>query len=153
MAKRTISLNTLKAMGVRIRYLREILGHSQAEWARALGVSPQMLNKWEQGTRQPNIETLIIIHRSSGCTLDYLFIGEIGRQMRQDLREALLAAYPKSPYLAVLFAPVSAPTDQAQTYPSVVLSPASLYPSVVFSPADPQPLVPLLTVPSSAERK
>jgi len=107
MAKRTISSQTLKAVGIRLRMLREVLGHSQADWARALKIKPQILNKWEQGTRQPNIETLVVICGSTGCTLDFIFRGKIGLDMRQELRTALVAAFPNSPYVSLLFSPAA----------------------------------------------
>lgn len=107
MAKRTISGQTLKAVGIRLRMLRDVLGHPQAAWARALHVKPQILNKWEQGTRQPNIETLIVICASTGCTLDFIFRGVIGSDMRQELRESLTASFPNSAYVSVLFSPAT----------------------------------------------
>jgi DNA-binding XRE family transcriptional regulator len=85
--------------------LRAVLTHSQAEWARVLKIPPQTLNKWEQGTRQPNIETLATICASTGCTLDFIFLGRVGTDMKQDLREALLASYRESPFVFELFAP------------------------------------------------
>lgn len=87
--------------------LRSVLGHSQAEWARVLHIKPQILNKWEQGIRQPNIETLILICGSTGCTLDFIFRGRVGNDMRQELREALLNSYRESPFVFGLFAPVA----------------------------------------------
>jgi transcriptional regulator with XRE-family HTH domain len=78
MVKRTISSTTLAAVGARLRMLRSVLGHSQAEWARVLRIKPQILNKWEQGARQPNVETLILICNSTGCTLDFIFRGTGG---------------------------------------------------------------------------
>lgn len=109
MAKRVISSETLQAVGIRLRMLREVLGHSQADWARALRIKPQILNKWEQGTRQPNIETLIVICGSTGCTLDFIFRGKIGADMRQELRLSLAASFSASNYVSFLFSPATDP--------------------------------------------
>jgi DNA-binding XRE family transcriptional regulator len=89
--------------------LREVLGHTQADWARALTIKPQMLNKWEQGSRLPNIETLILICASTGCTLDFIFRGRLGADMKQELRVALLNSYPGDPLIFALFGPVEPP--------------------------------------------
>jgi DNA-binding XRE family transcriptional regulator len=110
MVKRTISSATLVAVGARLRMLRAVLGHTQADWARELLINPQILNKWENGSRQPNIETLILICASTGCTLDFIFRGRLGLDMRQELREALLASYRDSPYVSALFGPAVPPS-------------------------------------------
>jgi DNA-binding XRE family transcriptional regulator len=89
--------------------LREVLGHTQADWARVLRINPQILNKWEQGSRQPNVETLILICASTGCTLDFIFRGRVGADMKQELREALLNSYRESPFVFALFSPVEPP--------------------------------------------
>jgi transcriptional regulator with XRE-family HTH domain len=107
MVKRTISSATLTAVGARLRMLRNVIGHSQAEWARVLRIEPQILNKWERGTRQPNVETLILICGSTGCTLDFIFRGRVGADMRQELREALLSSYRESPFVFELVSPVA----------------------------------------------
>jgi DNA-binding XRE family transcriptional regulator len=116
MVKRTISNATLLAVGARLRMLRSVLRHSQAEWARALHIKPQILNKWEQGARQPNLDTLILICNSTGCTLDFIFRGRVSRaggDMRPELRAALLASYRESPFVVdlALFAP-AVPSSQ-----------------------------------------
>lgn len=86
--------------------LRSVLGHSQSEWARVLRIKVQILNKWEQGVRSPNIDTLILICNSTGCTLDFIFRGRVGEDLKQELRQALLNSYRESPYVVELFAPV-----------------------------------------------
>ena len=111
MVKRSISTETLVAVGARMRMLRSVLGHPQAEWARVLNIKPQILNKWEQGVRQPNMETLILICGSTGCTLDFIFRGRVGEDMREELRRALLASYRDSPFVFELFAPVEPPSS------------------------------------------
>jgi len=118
MVKRTISHETLSAVGARLRMLRAVLGHTQADWARVLRIKPQILNKWEQGVRQPNIETLMLICGSTGCTLDFIFRGRVGADMKQELREALLSSYRESPFVFELFAPVEPPSPPSCPKPA-----------------------------------
>lgn len=83
--KRSINNETLTEIGQRLRWLREALGHSQAEWARRLHISVQALNKWEAGTRLPNINALITICDASGASMDYLLRGIVTVEMPQAL--------------------------------------------------------------------
>ena len=106
-AKRTISAATLIKVGQHLRMLRVALGHNQAQWADALGISAPMLNKWEAGTRQPNIDVLIRICESTRCTLDFIFRGRLGRDVDQELRERLASLYGGD--LVLLFSPAAAP--------------------------------------------
>jgi transcriptional regulator with XRE-family HTH domain len=103
MAKRTISLESLKYVGKRLLWLRETIGQNQADWARALRVPNQMLNKWEKGTRQPNLDRLVAICAATGCTMDYLFRGHLGQDMDPRLRDALAEAHGDE--LSLLFWP------------------------------------------------
>lgn len=118
MAKRTISNERLKNTGLRIRWLREFLGHSQAEWAVAMGVSPMQLNKWEKGTRQPNIEVLIRVCGASYCTLDFIFRGVVGQDLHPLLRRTLAEA-PNARLLQL-----SSPDGAAFSHPRPPPSPA-----------------------------
>jgi DNA-binding XRE family transcriptional regulator len=115
MTKRSISAETLSAVGIRLRMVRQVLDHTQAQWAKALNVNPQILNKWEQGTRAPNIDKLILICASSGCTLDFIFRGRLGLDMKQELREALLNSYGGSDYVFPLFAPALPPLSASSS--------------------------------------
>jgi transcriptional regulator with XRE-family HTH domain len=77
-----------------------------------MGIKPQMLNKWEKGTRQPNIDLLIAVCDAAGCSLDFIFRGRIGRDtMHPDLKAALIGSYAKSTYLRLDFAPPEPPSE------------------------------------------
>lgn len=55
---------------------REARGLSQAQLARAIGVTPQRLYLWESGQTLPNSITLLQeLTDSLGITLDWLFLG------------------------------------------------------------------------------
>jgi len=87
--KRSVSDETLVKIGQRVRWLREALGHTQADWARRLRISVMALNKWEAGTRLPNINALITICDASGASMDYLVRGIVTAEMAPLLVEAL----------------------------------------------------------------
>jgi transcriptional regulator with XRE-family HTH domain len=91
--KRSAKDATLTAVGVRLQWLRVALGHTQAEWARELRISNQQLNKWEAGTRLPNIDALITICDASGASMDYLFRGLLTPEMEPELLQVLFDAH------------------------------------------------------------
>jgi DNA-binding XRE family transcriptional regulator len=110
MAKRTISAKTLEGVGARLRMVRAVLSHTQADWARALKITRHLLNKWEQGAAQPNIDVMTMICASTGCTLDFIYRGRVGLDMKQELREALAHSFRDSPYVFLLFSPTDPPS-------------------------------------------
>ncbi len=57
----------------RITTLRKQKGLTQAKLANDLGLSQAQLSNYEQGTREPNIETFISIANYFNVSLDYLF--------------------------------------------------------------------------------
>jgi transcriptional regulator with XRE-family HTH domain len=63
-------------LGKRIREAREKTGLSQAELARAMGVLPTHLNRWEKGKVAPGWEYLARIAKHCNVTLDWLLTGE-----------------------------------------------------------------------------
>jgi len=113
MAKR-LRQGTLAQVGRHLRMLRTAMGQSQQEWAYALLITPQMLNKWEKGTRQPNIDVLIRICDSYGCTLDFIFRGRLGRDVAPELREKLSSFYGEDAFV-LLGSPVERPPPQDQS--------------------------------------
>ena len=63
-------------LGSRIASLRHGCGLSQAELARRLHISPSAMGMYEQGRREPSVDTLIAIAQEFGVTLDYLLSGQ-----------------------------------------------------------------------------
>ena len=57
---------------LRLKSLRENKGISQYKLADDLGVSQARIGHWESGTRECNFETLILISKYFGVTIDYL---------------------------------------------------------------------------------
>lgn len=63
-------------LGARIASLRTSLGFSQAELARRLHISPSAVGMYEQGRREPSVDTLIALSQVFGVSLDYLLSGQ-----------------------------------------------------------------------------
>ena len=63
-------------LGARIAILRRSLGMSQAELARALGISASAVGMYEQGRREPSMEIASAMARIFGVTMDYLVNGK-----------------------------------------------------------------------------
>lgn len=87
--KDTVTDERLAAIGNRLRWLREALGHSQVEWAKRLRITRMTLNKWESGTRLPNLDILVTICDASGASMDYLIRGIVTPGMPMELVEPL----------------------------------------------------------------
>ena len=60
----------------RIASLRLSRGMSQAELARRLNISTSAVGMYEQGRREPSVDTLIALSREFGVSLDYLLSGK-----------------------------------------------------------------------------
>lgn len=56
----------------RLKKLREAIGVSQEEFAKALGVSRSTVGYYEKGDRTPDIEMLDRINNLTGCSIEYL---------------------------------------------------------------------------------
>ncbi len=83
-------------LGPRIAALRCQAGLSQAELAARLKISPSAVGMYEQGRREPSLETLVRIGEVFGVTTDYLLKGEAGGpetdKLDRMIRERLAAA-------------------------------------------------------------
>ena len=76
--------------GPRVAALRRDAGLSQAELARELGISPSAMGMYEQGRREPSMETVVALAGFFGVTTDYLLTGKPSEQEAEKLRELLL---------------------------------------------------------------
>lgn len=63
-------------IGQRIAALRKNAHLSQAELARALGVSPSAVGMYEQGRREPSAAGLVALAQIFGVSTDYLLTGK-----------------------------------------------------------------------------
>ena len=80
-------------MGLRIAALRRAAGWSQAELAQRLRVSPSAVGMYEQGRREPAVDTLVALSELFGVTIDYLVTGKPDtRHDREKFSGALLSS-------------------------------------------------------------
>ena len=64
-------------LGERIALLRRSRGLSQAELARRLKISPSAMGMYEQGRREPAVDTLVAMARELQVSTDFLLTGKI----------------------------------------------------------------------------
>ena len=76
-------------LGARIAALRREAGLSQAELATRLQVSASALGMYEQGRREPSMETLVRLAKELGGTTDYLLMGTPGERETEALNTML----------------------------------------------------------------
>ena len=105
-------------LGERIGALRRNRGLSQAELAQRLGISPSAMGMYEQGRREPSVQTLVALSRELGVSTDFLLTGKVAASeedplsalVRQcvDAADRKLESRPDRPFsrqdLATLFA-------------------------------------------------
>lgn len=78
-------------LGTRIAALRRQANMSQAELAERLQVSPSAIGMYEQGRREPSVDTLVALSRIFGVTLDYLVTGQPSEAEQQQLQNLLIS--------------------------------------------------------------
>ena len=59
-------------VGRKVKEFREKKKMNQVELAKAVGVSPPMINQIERGTRNPSIQTGYLIAEVLGCSIEDL---------------------------------------------------------------------------------
>ena len=113
-------------LGERIAALRRRAGLSQAELAHRLQISASAMGMYEQGRREPSVDTLVAMAEEFQVSMDFLLTGKIrtvqeDEAMAQMLLSRVLAAQkhlerrPEKPFtrqeLAVLFAALLMETE------------------------------------------
>ena len=107
-------------LGARIAALRRSAGLSQAQLAAMLQISPSAMGMYEQGRREPSMDTLVALSRILQVSTDYLLTGTPTQQesaalnqmflSRMDAADKRLAARKERPFtrqeLATLFAAI-----------------------------------------------
>jgi transcriptional regulator with XRE-family HTH domain len=66
-----------RELGARLRELREERGLSQREVGRRLGILQSKLSKYESGTHQPSLRTLVRLANVFAVSTDYLLTGAV----------------------------------------------------------------------------
>jgi len=67
---------TTPEVGRRLKTLRELLGLSQSQLAKKLGVAQNTLSQWERGERDIPTSVLLKLHSIAGVNLHWLLTGE-----------------------------------------------------------------------------
>ena len=78
-------------LGARIAALRREAGLSQAQLALRLGISPSAMGMYEQGRREPSMETVVAMAKVFRVSTDYLLTGHVSEQEQDTLQEMLLS--------------------------------------------------------------
>ncbi len=106
-------------LGTRIAALRKAAGMNQTQLAQILKISSSAVGMYEQGRREPSLDTLAAIADIFGVSIDFLVTGRPATEEEQDAMQSLvlsrtsaaderLAARKDRPFsrqeLAVLFA-------------------------------------------------
>ena len=76
-------------LGPRIAALRREAGLSQAQLAKQLQVSPSAMGMYEQGRREPSMETLVAMARVFHVSTDYLLTGRPAEAEETALKQML----------------------------------------------------------------
>ena len=73
----------------RLKSLRETRGISQKELAESIGVSDVMISMYEQGKKNPSLETISKIAKYFNVTVDYLLGKELTAKDERDIAKDL----------------------------------------------------------------
>jgi transcriptional regulator with XRE-family HTH domain len=78
-------------MGTRIAALRKAAGMNQTQLAKLLKISPSAVGMYEQGRREPSVDTLAAIAGIFGVSIDFLVTGKpTSLQEQQAMNDMLL---------------------------------------------------------------
>jgi len=78
-----------RAIGCRLKELREALGLRQAQFAERVGLSATTYNNYEVGLSRPDIENALRIARALRVGLDWIYLGQ-ERQVPQDIYDLII---------------------------------------------------------------
>ena len=65
-----------RAIGQRIKVLRNDKGLTQETFAEAIGMTVSAVSKMEIGNRVPSVDTFVLLSEFCGVTLDYMVLGK-----------------------------------------------------------------------------
>jgi transcriptional regulator with XRE-family HTH domain len=87
--------DVVKAIGVRIAWVREIAEPNRSAAARDLGVDPSTLSHLETGDRTPSIFNVIAISNRYRVTTDFLLKGLLKSETDYEMAAVLTAQHPE----------------------------------------------------------
>lgn len=73
----------------RIKWHRELLGMTQAEYAEKSGLKRAQLNNWESGDFQVGLSGARALRKTYGLSLDFIYEGDV-QALDMSLRKSLL---------------------------------------------------------------
>lgn len=99
------SAEALRLVGERVRARREAAGLSQGDLARQVFVARQTVSNWETGKTLPDVQSLLLLARLFGTSVDELLGEEAQRAVRAtaDERHELLVTLAKTVLLGVAY--------------------------------------------------
>ncbi len=77
-------------MGARLAALRKAAGMNQSQLAQLLKISNSAVGMYEQGRREPSLETLAAMAEIFGVSIDFLVTGKPGNQEEAQAMESLI---------------------------------------------------------------
>lgn len=77
-------------LGTRIAALRRQAGLSQAELAQRLKISASAMGMYEQGRREPSVDTLVAIARELQVSTDFLLTGSMRTAQEDEIMNRML---------------------------------------------------------------
>ena len=89
----------MESLAVRLRRLREGNQKTQKEIANIIGTTQGAYAHWENGTREPNLETLNKLKEYYKVSLDYL-VGATDWNTYTEDKDTLLKNHEESGYMA-----------------------------------------------------
>lgn len=66
---------TAESVSTRLKWTRQALGYSQADWSRFIGIAPQAWNNYERGLRRISINQSLKLCDRSEVSLDWIYRG------------------------------------------------------------------------------
>lgn len=77
-------------LGTRLAMLRKAAGMNQTQLAQLLKISCSAVGMYEQGRREPSLETLAAIARIFGVSIDFLVTGKPTNPLEQQAMEDII---------------------------------------------------------------
>ncbi len=93
-ARSTADRNTMKLVGIRLRWVREVLGITQQEMADRMGLHQSAWSLYERGLRFPDQFLAIALCGKLQIDFDYMIKGDL-KGVGQELATHLAARHPE----------------------------------------------------------
>lgn len=85
----------VEAVGMRLLWVREVIGWTQTDMASVAGCDQSTWTKWEKGKRLASVSHIARLCDVIGITLDFVYRGKVGGLLRRDVELQLVANHPE----------------------------------------------------------